>query len=223
MTVGGADVDPAELAHLSTLARWLQDVAVADALDAGVEARSAWIIRRVTIEVAALPRFAERLEVRTWCSGMAKSIAERTTTIEGDLGASVRSVAIWVHMDPETRRPARLPEIFQSGFAESAAGARPRSALRHPPSPPDDAEALDWGFTRADLDIAGHVNNTMYWRVAEDLLPAPAGAAIAEAEYRAGIGPGRAVVHRSGSGLWIGDPAGEVAATLSVRPGGEGS
>ena len=58
------------------MARWLQEVAVADSLDAGLDRHGAWIIRRVTAEVDALPRFAERLTVRTWCSGLAKSIAE---------------------------------------------------------------------------------------------------------------------------------------------------
>lgn len=200
------------------MARWLQEAAVADALDAGVDPKSAWIIRRVTIEIRALPRFSERLVVRTWCSGIAKSIAERTTTISGDLGASARSVAAWVHMDPETRRPARLPEAFHAGYAESAAGARPRSALRHPSSPPEEAEELSWSFVRADLDIAGHVNNTMYWRVAEDLLPAPAGGMVAEAEFRAGIASGPALVARSGPMLWIRAPDGAVAASLALRP-----
>jgi len=40
-----------------------------------------------------------------------------------------------------------------------------------------------------------------------------------EAEYRAGIGAGRAVVRRSGSMLWVLDPSATLAATLSVAPG----
>jgi acyl-ACP thioesterase len=216
--VGGADVDPAGLAHLTTLSRWLQDVAVADALDAGIARRSAWIIRRVTIEITRLPEFGEQVEISTWCSGMAKSIAERTTTIGGDGGASARAVAVWVHMDPETRRPQRLPEVFHAGYAESAGGVRPRSSLRHPAQAPDGADELRWRFGRADLDVAGHVNNTMYWRLAEDLIPHPPGGVLAEAEYRSGIGTGEAVVRRAGPMLWVEDAGGDTAATLMVGP-----
>jgi acyl-ACP thioesterase len=200
------------------VARWLQEVAVADSLDAGLDRHGAWIIRRVTAEVDALPRFAERLTVRTWCSGLAKSIAERTTEIAGDDGAHLTAVAIWVHIDPETRRPARLPEAFHAGYAESAAGARPRSTLRHPADPPAEAEELSWRFVAADLDIAGHVNNTMYWRLAEDLLPAPDGAFTAEAEFRAGADAGDARVKRSAGMAWVLAGDGATAATLSVEP-----
>ena len=130
-------------------------------------------------------------------------------------------------MDAATRRPSRLPEAFHNAYAESADGARPRSALRHPAAPPADAESLTWRFTRADLDVAGHVNNTMYWRLAEEHLPATSeliasGAdALLEAEYRAGIGTGDASVRRAGSMLWILDRDGEVASTLTVHRAAE--
>lgn len=180
---------------------------------------SAWIIRRATWRVERLPRFGERLELRTWCSGVAKSVAERSTSVAGDLGAAVEVEAIWVHVDPDARRPARLPESFHALYGPSAAGRRPRTALRHPAAPPPDAEQLEWLFARADVDIAGHVNNTMYWRLAAerlDMTPLERGGAIAAAEYRAGLGPGVASVERAGGMLWVRDGEGAVAATLSV-------
>jgi acyl-ACP thioesterase len=118
-------------------------------------------------------------------------------------------------MDPETRRPTRLPEAFHSGYAEAAAGNRPRSSLKHPAEPPAGAEELPWRFTAADIDIAGHVNNTMYWRLAEEVLPPPPGPFTAEAEFRAGAGVGEATIHRAGEMLWVVGDEG-VAATLRV-------
>jgi acyl-ACP thioesterase len=180
---------------------------------------AAWIIRRTSLRSERFPRIGERLELRTWCSGMAKSVAERTTAISGDGGAELEAVALWVYIDPVAQRPARLPAEFLEVYGESAAGNRPRSALRHPPEPPHGAEELDWHFSRSELDFAGHVNNTNYLRVAADLLPleslADAPGRI-EAEYRAGIGAGPARVMRSGSMLWICAPGGEVAATISL-------
>lgn len=184
---------------------------------------TAWILRRTSVASERLPRFGEGLELRTRCTGMAKSVAERTTTIAGDAGASLETVAIWVHLDAELRRPARLPQEFLAAYEESAAGNRPRSSLRHPAEPPADAEESGWRFARADVDYAGHVNNTMYWRVAEELLGverfADAPAAF-EAEYRAGLGAGAARVHRLGGSLWVCDEEGVVAATITVgEPG----
>jgi acyl-ACP thioesterase len=121
-----------------------------------------------------------------------------------------------VHIDPRTRLPTRLPELFHRGFAESAGEHRPRTSLRHPATPPEEAEELSWRFTDADIDIAGHVNNTMYWRLAEELLPAIAGPVTAEAEYRAGAATGDAEVRRAGGMIWVLGADGGTAATLSL-------
>ncbi|MCO5326256.1 MAG: thioesterase [Solirubrobacterales bacterium] len=214
------DVDERGVAHPHSLGRWLQEVAVADSLDAGLTRETAWIIRRTRIESERLPRFDEMLELRTWCSGMAKSAAERTIEIRGDKGAKLDATAIWVHLDPVLRRPARLPEEFHAVYGASAAGNRARSSLRHDARPPEDAEVHEWRFVRADIDVVGHVNNTMYWRAAEQLLDLDALAdspGSLEAEYRGGIGAGLAVVHRSEGRLWFCDTSGEVAATIAAE------
>lgn len=219
MVVDGIDVDADGIAHLHAVGRWLQQVAVADAVDAGMSRETAWIVRRTTITSERLPRFGEPLELRTRCSGAAKSVAERTTTIAGGRGAAVEAVAIWVHLDPRLRRPSRLPEDFLAIYGAAAGGRRPRSSLRHPPAPPADAERHEWRFTAADIDYAGHVNNTAYWRIAEQLFglaPLANGPVRLEIEYRGGVGAGPAVVHRAAEMLWVCDPGEVVAATISV-------
>ena len=144
--------------------------------------------------------------------------------MSGDLGAAARAEAIWVHVDPESRRPTRLPAEFEAVYGPSAGENRPRSSLRHPPEPPADAESFDWTFGRAEIDLAGHVSNLWYWKVAEEFLDLSpirrqAGEATLEAEFRSGIGLGLATVHRSGSMLWVSDPDGTVAGTLSISSG----
>jgi acyl-ACP thioesterase len=217
--VGAADVDAEGNAHPFAIARWLQEVAFADGLDSGIGAETFWVIRRLRLEVARLPAFPEALELETWCSAQAKSLAERTTTIEGDGGADLTATAIWVHVDPGTRMPARLPERFEAVYGPSASGRKARAALRHPPEPPDGAERFEWLFGRSLIDLAGHVSNLWYWQVAEEHLEMPtvgSGPVVLEAEFRAGIGHGAAVVHRSGSMLWVTDPEGTVAATIAA-------
>ena len=45
--------------RLDAIARWLQDVAYADLLDAGFEERGVWIVRRMRLRVESWPRFGE--------------------------------------------------------------------------------------------------------------------------------------------------------------------
>ncbi|HKJ36924.1 MAG TPA: acyl-ACP thioesterase domain-containing protein [Solirubrobacterales bacterium] len=224
--VGGADVDAAGRVRLNALARWLQEVAFADALDAGLPAQSAWIIRRTLISVERWPAFAERLTLKTFCSAIAKSVADRRTSISGDRGGRVEAAGQWVQIDPETRRPLRFDERFLGLYAESASGRRARSRLRHPA--PDAAgestEQLEWRFREADVDLVGHVNNTAYWQIAEeflDLSAMPEGARCdIEIEFRGGSVAGPATVLRGGAMLWVLDGTGEVSASISAEPGG---
>jgi len=218
--VGAADVSADGGAHVFAIARWLQETAFADGLDSGFGADAFWIIRRLRLDIRRLPAFPEGLELTTWCSAKAKTVAERTTTIRGDDGAFVNAEAIWVHVDPQTRMPARLPAEFEQIYGPSATGRKARASLRHPPEPPADAERLDdWWFGRSTIDLAGHVSNLWYWLPAEEYLDLPSASsdgAVLEAEFRSGIGHGPATVHRAESTLWISDADGTVAGTIAV-------
>jgi acyl-ACP thioesterase len=217
--VGAADVDAEGNAHYTSLARWLQETAFADGVDSGVGADSFWIIRRLALTVRRLPAFADEIEVETWCSAKAKTVAERSSAIRGG-SADLDAVAIWIHVDPETRLPARLPTSFEAVYGPSAGDRKARSLLRHPPEPPAGAERLPWSFGRADVDFAGHVSNLWYWRVAEEYLDvrgADGQPVEVEVEFRAGIGAGPAVVHRSGPMIWVSAEDGTIAATMSLE------
>ena len=211
---GPADLDGAGRLHLDSAANWLQDAAFADVLDAGLVESRAWVVRRTRLLIARPPGFAERLRVRTFCSGLAKSVAERRTSIEGEHGARIEAEAIWVQVDPETRMPTRFSDSFIATYAESAAGRRARSSLRHPPPPPG-TERVAWEFRAADIDVAGHVNNAVYWQVAEQHLPVINGAPQIEIEFRGGAGVGAATVARRDGMLWVLDDHGDVSASVS--------
>lgn len=222
--VGGADVDPGGAVRLSALARWLQDIAFADAVDAGLDESSAWIIRRTLISVERWPRFAETLRLKTFCSALAKSVADRRTSITGDRGGHVEAEGQWVQIDPQTRRPLRFDESFLALYAESAGGRRARSRLRHPghEAAGEGAESLEWFFRRADIDLVGHVNNAVYWQIAEEYLPTGSGGGgepfAVEIEFRGGAEAGPATVLRREPMLWVLDPGGAVSASINAAP-----
>jgi acyl-ACP thioesterase len=214
MRPGIADAGGAGRCRLDAMARWLQDIAYADLVDAGFEGRGAWIVRRTRIDVEGFPRFGEQLTLRTFCSGFGRFSAERRTSITGDT-ASVETVSLWICMDPERGRPMRFPPEFAAVYAVSAAGRDANVRLRHP-DPPSDAERSAWRFRAAEMDSAEHINNSHYWTpLEEELAAGPEPEAIdAEIEYRDPAMPGEAVLLRQGSSMWIAAADGPIHASL---------
>ena len=78
---GFADCAPSGRVRLDALACWLQDVAYADVADAGLERAAVWVVRRTRMRVNRFPRFGERFELTTYCSGFGRMWAERRTDV----------------------------------------------------------------------------------------------------------------------------------------------
>jgi acyl-ACP thioesterase len=214
MRPGIADGDGSGRCRLDAIARWLQDIAYSDLVDAGFEGEGAWIVRRTRIRVNAFPRFGEGLELRTFCSGIGRFSAERRTSIKGPT-AHVEAAALWVYLDPERGRPMRFPPEFISIYEQSAGGRDANVRLRHP-DPPSEAERSAWRFRATEIDPAGHINNSHYWTpLEEELARGPEPTAIdAEVEYRDPAMPGEVALLRTGSSLWIASTEGPVHASI---------
>jgi acyl-ACP thioesterase len=228
---GLGDVAPSGRLRLDAIARWLQDAAFADLVDSGLPDDGVWVVRRLRIRVERFPRFREAAEVDTWCSGTGSLWAERRSTVRGEHGGLVEAVALWVHLDPNGARPRPMPDGFEAVYGPSAGGRRVRARLRHRATPPDDAQRAPWRFRVADLDLADHVNNAVYWQALEERMGAamPEGSAPeeplrganfepfdAEIEHRSPADAGEATVLSDGHNLWIADGGGEIVATLFV-------
>jgi acyl-ACP thioesterase len=210
---GIADAGGDGRVRLDALARWLQEVAYHDLLDAGFEEAGAWVVRRSRMRVDSFPRFGEPVVLRTFCSGLGRFSAERRTSIRGE-SASVEAVALWIWLDQRTLRPQRFPRRFLDLYAESANGRGANVRLRHP-DPPGDADRSPFVFRATDVDVAGHVNNSHHWAVLEEELAGAAPGPIdAEIEYREPAAPGESVVLRDGNRRWVTSAAGDVQASL---------
>lgn len=219
---GFADCAPTGRARLDGLARWLQDVAYADVVDAGLAEDAVWVVRRTRLCVHRFPRFGEHLRAVTFCSGMGAMWAERRTTITCGDGhpPDVEAVALWVHLDRETWRPVPFTAREVELYGEPAGGRRVRARLHHPPPPPGLA-GRPWTFRATECDVADHVNNAAYWTpVEEELLgsrdPEPA-ALDAEIEFRTPAQPGSKRVAAAGARRWILGEEGEAHASLLLR------
>src|SRR5689334_21872954 len=132
--VGPGDTAVDGRARLDVIADWLQAVAYADVVDAGLQDEVLWVVRRVTLEIERFPRLGETIAVTTACSALASRWAERRTSLPG-----VEAVALWVAIDPVTLRPARIDRLADV-YGESAGDKRVRTGLTHP-APPAEAQA----------------------------------------------------------------------------------
>ena len=132
---GLGDAAPGGRVRLDALARWLQDVALADVVDARLSEAALWVVRRTRIAVRRFPRFGEDdARAVTWCSGTGRAWAQRRTTIALGGEAAVEAVALWVHLDPESGRPTPFTdaelEVYgpQRERARGPGAAAPRRA-----------------------------------------------------------------------------------------------
>jgi acyl-ACP thioesterase len=156
-----SDTDPNGRLRLDAIARYLQDVASEDWLDAGFDHDShVWVVRRTELVVHEPFRPEDAFDIATWCSGVAGSSAARRYALRGSTGGRVEAESIWIHLDHDLR-PKRLDERFVAVYGSSAAGRRAptRFTLPAPPS----ADGTAWSFRATDVDRLGHVNNAAYW------------------------------------------------------------
>jgi acyl-ACP thioesterase len=164
------DVSRADRLRFDAVARYLQDIARDDSADSALENPMGWVVRRTVIEVAAPPVFQEDLRLTTWCSGIGHRWAERRTSITGAAGGSVEAATLWVHVDLESGRPARLVPGFVPVYGPSAGGRGADPRLGHAPEPPSGVPAQRWALRAADFDVIGHVNNAAYAATVEDAI-----------------------------------------------------
>jgi acyl-ACP thioesterase len=229
---------------LDALARWLQDVAYADVEDAGLASAAVWVVRRARMHVKRFPRFGSRFVLATFCSGLGRMWDERRTTITrvGAEDTDVEAVSLWVHLDPEARRPTPLTEHELTTYGDAAAGRRVTARLRHPP-PAGIEKRFTWRFRATECDLAAHINNAAYWQPLEEEIlgcgapgtdgdgsavdALPGGAVFGSAdpetldveiEYRTPAQPGEKVILCNGARRWIVDEAGETHASILLAP-----
>lgn len=150
------------------MARYLQDVAADDVLEAGwAPDEHIWVVRRTELDVRRPFLDDTRVDLVTWCAGTAAAAAARRTTVSGDRGGRIEAEMIWIHLGRDLQ-PERLGQRFLAVYGPSAAGRRAVTRLVLPP-PPAGSPGLAWQVRSTDVDRLGHVNNAAYWAAVEEL------------------------------------------------------
>jgi acyl-ACP thioesterase len=219
------DVLPSGEVRLEALARYLQDVASDDGIDAAIDADQTWVVRRTALSIGRRPILGDGLEIVTWASGAGARWAERTTSIRSRSGGTVDATALWVCMDATTRRPARLSARFWEMYGEAVADRSVSPRLTHPdPTAGTQLNSRQWPLRVSDIDVFDHVNNAATWAALDDELHRYAGhrrVEWAELEYRSAIDPDASLCLSSAvatdeARIWLAGPQG-VQASGFVR------
>jgi acyl-ACP thioesterase len=188
-TVRTTDVTPAGRLRLDAFARYLQEAAEDDVADTGWEAPYDWLLRRCAVSARGYPVRGDRVTLHTFCSGTGPRWAERTTTLAGPGGDFMQATAVWVAIGGEGQ-PAELGPGFHAFYGQAAGGRRVSAGLTLP-APGAPAHGSPWPVRASDLDPAGHVNNSVHWAAAEDILAAMSWLpAAADLEYHRPVLPG---------------------------------
>ncbi len=116
--IRSTDVTPSGRLRFDALARYLQQAAEDDLVDAGWNEPYDWAVRKVAVAVREFPRFGGRIWLHTFCSGTGPRWAERTTTVSGPDGDLMQATAVWAAVGrADGRGPARagVPPALRRG------------------------------------------------------------------------------------------------------------
>lgn len=131
-----------------------------------------WVLARQNVEVGRMPLYGEEITVETWPGKTIHSLYPRYYRIlDSDGNAIVQSSAIWMLADVNERT---LVPSSQSGIDFSFEKRGLEIALPSPPRSFFTDKSLFFTVPFSFVDMNGHMNNTRYFDLAENLSPAAA-------------------------------------------------
>ncbi len=175
-TVRYSECDEQGDLSLLALINYLQDCSIFHSESVGRGAgymasrNISWLIAAWQIEVARLPRFAERIQVSTWCYSMSHTLAGRNFAISDASGTQlVRADSLWFVYDFAEGRAVRIPEDQNVFLSDEAPLDMPKTKRKLPvigTGRPEAAIAVN----EQHLDTNRHVNNAQYLGMAAGAL-----------------------------------------------------
>ena len=160
--------------HASRLLRVMQDIAGDDAdrrgggMDALAEKNCAWVLVKLRIDIARMPRPGEEIEISTWPGKSRLAIYPRGYEIKDAAGEVIVSgLSTWVIMDMDSRS-------LISGESRGIAIAGEEEGRLHPQrklSVPEGGREYELTPSAEQIDRNGHMNNAAYLDAVEPMLP----------------------------------------------------
>ena len=131
-----------------------------------------WVLARQNVEIARMPSYGEEITVETWPTKTLHSLYPRYYRILDAAGVTIiQSSSIWILADMRTRT---LVPSSRSGFDFSFEKRGTEIDLPSPPRRFFTDRSVDFTVPFSYVDMNGHMNNTRYFDLADNLSPAAA-------------------------------------------------
>ena len=198
------EVGPDELASILTVCDLLQEAAGEHARSLGRDGFdlpdgrfATWVLTRLRVRLHRRPRIRETVNIETWPSDLDGLRAFRDFRMTGENGdALATATSAWFLIDPERRRPVRLPPEMD-GFAVRDRERALTIASSSPPAPKSSEAEQSFVVRRSDLDRVGHANNVRFIEWALEALDDDMGLGEIDIQYRTEAVYGDTVISRA--------------------------
>ena len=175
--LGSEHVDCFQRLRTSTLFEFLQTASIRHTEELGMgrdktlDKGLLWVVARQYVLVDRMPRYDERITLRSWPGSTMRVLFPRYYEILSEAGETlVRGSAVWSLMDAETREFAFPDEHGVAiGGVETGREVPYLTKLESIETP----NRFDFEVPYSYVDLNGHMNNTRYFDLAEDHLDAP--------------------------------------------------
>lgn len=131
-----------------------------------------WMVTLQRAEITRMPEYDELITLESWPGDTMHLLFPRYYRVLDEKGnALVSASALWALVDQETRRM-----VFPDRYGVAIEGEKTGNEIALPSPPPRAKEGSVSNFTvpYSYVDLNGHMNNTRYFDLAEDRIPAAA-------------------------------------------------
>lgn len=131
-----------------------------------------WMVTLQRAEIARMPEYDERITLESWPGKTMHLLFPRYYRVLSETGETLLSAsALWALVDQQTRRM-----VFPDRYGVTIEGVTTGREIDLPSPPRRAAGDVGTLFTvpYSYTDLNGHMNNTRYFDLAEDIIPAAA-------------------------------------------------
>ncbi len=124
------------------------------------EFHQAWVLSRMRVEINRLPKWQDKIVVKTWINSLENSRSTRCLELYLDDEKLIGCETFWVTMNTNSRRPEALAlphEHFEKFAKRATQESFSRINLQH-----DFEEISTQKVLLSDLDIVNHANSVKY-------------------------------------------------------------
>lgn len=170
------DVTPFQYLRPSCLLRFFQDVSVSHTEELGMPRQYTldkgllWVVAKQHIEIKRMPKFDETITVSTYPSKTMHVLFPRTCEVRDEKGETIiKCTSIWALIDIKTRKMVN-PNEYGICVPDMSEGREFNIPLSNKiPFDLSEKGEIEASFSFCDLN--GHINNTCYLDIAENLMP----------------------------------------------------